>query len=241
MSTPSDNAAARRLGRAPEKSSFAQTCNLLSQYLKEKRGLGISPRIEPKDEFPTPRPPAIMNLLMNMVNPEEKAVGPFLPSAEPPSAMQMTIFYEGKVLVFNDLPSERAEEIMAMARKGIVSSSRSASATAAVSNKVTEPAAAAVSNKVTEPAAAAVSNKVTEPAAAKEQPQTKVSCDLPIARRASLHRFFEKRKDRVSARAPYQLDSQQYSASSKPAGEGYRVNTGEKGNQLSSNHFDLNM
>ncbi|XP_022949422.1 protein TIFY 10b-like isoform X2 [Cucurbita moschata] len=217
MSTPSDNAAARRLGRAPEKSSFAQTCNLLSQYLKEKRGLGISPRIEPKDEFPTPRPPAIMNLLTNMVNPEEKAVGLFLPSAEPPSAMQMTIFYEGKVLVFNDLPSERAEEIMAMAGKGIVSSSRSASA------------------------AAAVSNKVTEPAAAKEQPQTKVSCDLPIARRASLHRFFEKRKDRVSARAPYQLDSQQYSASSKPAGEGYRVNTSEKGNQLSSNHFDLNI
>ncbi|XP_023525435.1 protein TIFY 10b-like [Cucurbita pepo subsp. pepo] len=229
MSTPSDNAAARRLGRAPEKSSFAQTCNLLSHYLKEKRGLGISPRIEPKDEFPTPRPPAIMNLLTNMVNPEEKAVGLFLPSAEPPSAMQMTIFYEGKVLVFNDLPSERAEEIMAMAGKGIVSSSRSASA------------AAAVSNKVTEQAAAAVSNKVTEPAAAKEQSQTKVSCDLPIARRASLHRFFEKRKDRVSARAPYQLDSQQYSASSKPAGEGYRVNTGEKGNQLSSNHFDLNI
>lgn len=125
-----------------------------------------------------------MNLLTNMVNPEEKAVGLFLPSAEPPSAMQMTIFYEGKVLVFNDLPSERAEEIMAMAGKGIVSSSRSASA------------AAAVSNKVTEQAAAAVSNKVTEPAAAKEQSQTKVSCDLPIARRASLHRFFEKRKDR---------------------------------------------
>lgn len=29
--------------------------------------------------------------------------------------------------------------------------------------------------------------------------------DLPIARRASLHNFFEKRKDRATVRAPYQL------------------------------------
>ncbi|XP_022955789.1 protein TIFY 10b-like [Cucurbita moschata] len=215
MSNPSDSAAAacRRSGRAPEKSSFAQTCNLLSQYLKEKRSLGITPRIEPKDEFPTARPPAIMNLLTNMENPEEKeAVGLFLP----PSATQMTIFYCGKVLVFNDLPSEKAEEIMTMAGKGIVPSSRSA--------------------------ATVVSDKVTEPVTTREQPPTKVSDDLPIARRASLHRFFEKRKDRVTARAPYQVNSRQYSGSSTPTGESYRFKNGdEKKTQQSSNQFDLNL
>ncbi|XP_023527028.1 protein TIFY 10b-like [Cucurbita pepo subsp. pepo] len=215
MSNPSDSAAAacRRSGRAPEKSSFAQTCNLLSQYLKEKRSLGITPRIEPKDEFPTARPPAIMNLLTNMENPGEKeAVGLF----PPPSATQMTIFYCGKVLVFNDLPSEKAEEIMTMAGKGIVPSSRSA--------------------------ATVVSDKVTEPVTTREQPPTKVSGDLPIARRASLHRFFEKRKDRVTARAPYQVNSRQYSGSSTPTGESYRFKNGdEKKTQQSSNQFDLNL
>ncbi|XP_038881485.1 protein TIFY 10a-like [Benincasa hispida] len=192
MSTTSDNstaaAAGRRSGKVPEKSSFAQTCNLLSQYLKEKRSLGITP----KDEFPTTRPPAIMDLLTNMENPEEKSGT----AAEPPSsATQMTIFYDGKVLVFNDLSSERAEEIMAMAGKGIVPLSRS-----------------------------------TEPTTiAGEQPVTKVSSDLPIARRASLHRFFEKRKDRVAARSPYQVNS---------PSESYRF---KKGNQQSSNQFDLNL
>ncbi|KAA0053514.1 hypothetical protein IC582_008306 [Cucumis melo] len=209
MSTTSDNAgAARRSGKVPEKSSFAQTCNLLSQYLKEKRSLAITPRIEPKDEFPTTRPPVVMNFLTNMEIPDEKsasvaAADSIPPAAEPPSATQMTIFYDGKVLVFNDLPSERAEEIMAMAGKGIAPSSRSI--------------------------ATAVSDN------GGEQPLTKVSSDLPIARRASLHRFFEKRKDRVAARGPYQVNLQ---ASSKPSGESYRL---KKGNEQSSKQFDLNL
>ncbi|XP_022148111.1 protein TIFY 11B-like [Momordica charantia] len=180
MPAPSDNAA----GRKPEKSSFAQTCNLLSQYLKEKRSLGVTRiEIEPKDEVSTVgRPAAIRNLLTNMESPEEKGSG------------QMTIFYGGKVVVFNDLPPERAEEIMAMAGKGTATTLSSRSAAA---------------------------GEQLHP-----QPQAKAQGDLPIARRASLHRFFEKRKDRAAARAPYQVNPHQYSASS---------------NHKSSNHFDLNL
>jgi len=36
-----------------------------------------------------------------------------------PKAAQMTIFYAGQVVVFNDIPPEKMEEIMALASKGM--------------------------------------------------------------------------------------------------------------------------
>ncbi|ONK66072.1 uncharacterized protein A4U43_C06F3870 [Asparagus officinalis] len=40
---------------------------------------------------------------------------------------------------------------------------------------------------------------------------------MPMARRASLHRFLEKRKDRINSRAPYQLnDSSKIGSTTKP-------------------------
>ncbi|KAG7018224.1 hypothetical protein SDJN02_20092, partial [Cucurbita argyrosperma subsp. argyrosperma] len=57
-----------------------------------------------------------------------------------------------------------------------------------------------------------------------------------------LHRFFGEKKDRVTARAPYQVNSRQYSGSSTPTGESYRFKNGdEKKTQQSSNQFDLNL
>ncbi|KAJ1439948.1 CO/COL/TOC1, conserved site [Sesbania bispinosa] len=43
-----------------------------------------------------------------------------------------------------------------------------------------------------------------------------IVCDLPIARKASLHRFLEREKDRIASKAPYQLTNPMEPAN-KPA------------------------
>ncbi|NP_001312571.1 protein TIFY 10A-like [Nicotiana tabacum] len=161
-----------------QKSHFSQTCNLLSQYLKEKKGsfgdlsLGIHragtttmdllPMIEKSGES---NPQKSMYLF-----PQTEA------KSEPEKA-QMTIFYGGQVIVFNDFPADKAKEIMLMA-----------SCTKGNNNSTTQ------IQKTAESASDLV-------------PQPIISGDLPIARRASLTRFLEKRKDRLTAKAPYQLSN----------------------------------
>ncbi|XP_047939988.1 protein TIFY 11c-like [Salvia hispanica] len=121
------------------RSNFSQTCSLLRQYLKEKNGslaeltLGLTPT-------PSPEIKETMNFLSAI---ENKA-------AEVETAA-MTIFYGGKVMVYNEFPAERAQEILALA------------------------------------------------STASAQP----SLDLPIARKNSLASFLEKRRDRITAKAPY--------------------------------------
>ncbi|GJV71813.1 TIFY 10A-like protein [Tanacetum coccineum] len=100
---------------------------------------------------------------------------------QPPAAKQpMTIFYNGQVVVFNDLSPEKVEEIMKIAQSG---------------------------------------------AAAQKKPVVKIeecsknvivaNSDLPIARKASLARFLEKRKDRITARSPYQVQESSKQEDSK--------------------------
>ncbi|CAI8589097.1 unnamed protein product [Vicia faba] len=77
---------------------------------------------------------------------------------------QMTIFYDGKVVVLDDIPAEKAKDIMVFSASNYV----------------------------------------------QEHPKvapTPVIYDLPMTRKASLHRFLEKRKDRIAARGPYQTSN----------------------------------
>ncbi|KAG8073705.1 hypothetical protein GUJ93_ZPchr0006g44216 [Zizania palustris] len=91
-----------------------------------------------------------------------------------PATAPLTILYGGKVVVFEDFPADKAAEVMRMATGA---GAELAAATAAVA-----------------PA----------PAAATPRDQAgAVLADMPIMRKASLHRFFAKRKDRLGARAPY--------------------------------------
>ncbi|KAM5579596.1 protein TIFY 10b [Rosa sericea] len=162
-----------------ERSNFAQTCNLLSQYLKEKRSQYLQ-----GDSFGIKPAPATMNLLNTMEANPPAAAGPVGQVPDQPRSAPMTIFYGGQVLVFSDLSAEKAKEIMGLATKGsaVVSSTES--------------------------------NVVVKQQPQQQAPQA-VGSDLPIARRASLHKFLAKRKERVTAIAPYQLNHIQRAASPK--------------------------
>jgi|UniRef100_A0A2N9I6F7 jasmonate ZIM domain-containing protein len=134
-------------------------------------------------------------------------------SAEPEKA-QMTIFYGGQVIVFNDFPTEKAKEVMLLASKGNSqmnhtpfasnpANNQPAFAPNLARNSVDSTTSIATSSSVVVPPN--FGNKVINELA---QPAPKaLAADLPIARRASLHRFLEKRKDRITARAPYQTNN----------------------------------
>lgn len=188
-------AAAAMAGREParEKTSFAATCSLLSQYLKEKKG-GLQ-GLGGLDMAPAAgagafRPPTTMNLLSALdapaEEPHEKAT-----AGEPKDhdkrtagnpreaagdeAQQLTIFYGGKVVVFDKFPSTKVKDLLQIVNPAGGDGVDRAGATVPTQNLPT--------------------------------PSHNSLSDLPIARRNSLHRFLEKRKDRITAKAPYQVNS----------------------------------
>lgn len=224
-------------GQRPEKSSnFSQTCSLLSQYLKEKGsfgdlGLGMStatttaattmnlfPMVEKPVAVSTRNsPPMSRNLSSMDLFPQQSGFGcgvskddSSVSKAEPETA-QMTIFYAGRVIVINDLPADKAKEVMLLASKG----SSHSNPTILAPTPVQKPSE--VTNLIptsTSPVVPNFGNNVIQDRP--QQPPQPIVNDLPIARKASLTRFLEKRKDRITARAPYQT-SNSVASPSKPA------------------------
>ncbi|XP_068659839.1 protein TIFY 10B-like isoform X2 [Aristolochia californica] len=158
MSGPEDFSgfSGRKMINAPEKSTFSQTCSLLSQYLKEKGSFGdvsfgMTCSKDDKGKSEPYLPSATMDLLPKMSaareEPErnesasERNQAPLLMFTQPagvgasPSdkddqrqcegrpggateSAQMTIFYAGRVLVFDNFPADKAGELELLARKG---------------------------------------------------------------------------------------------------------------------------
>ncbi|XP_022730338.1 protein TIFY 10A-like [Durio zibethinus] len=226
--------------RSPEKSSFTQTCNLLSQYLKEKGSfgdlsLGMTCNVEangtPEMLRPTmnffpvnensgdvcgrnvaaPRKLRSMDLFpqqacfsspvakddgLKRVDSSVTSMNKF--AAVEPQTAQMTIFYGGQVIVFNDFPADKAKEIMLLAGKGSSQNNSFNPSPAKTNSPFTSTMArTTIESGIGVPP----TPNVVQPA------QRPIPGDLPIARRASLHRFLEKRKDRITTRAPYQISS----------------------------------
>jgi jasmonate ZIM domain-containing protein len=116
-----------------------------------------------------------------------------LDAAREQEKRQLTIFYGGKVLVFNDFPADKAKGLMQLASKG----------TPVVQNVSAAPTTVTDNTKVQTDVLAPASGLPTDLVDA-HKPARPNASDLPIARKASLHRFLEKRKDRLHAKAPYQ-------------------------------------
>ncbi|KAL1363981.1 hypothetical protein HN51_012138 [Arachis hypogaea] len=245
--------------RSPEKSSFSQTCSLLSQYIKEKGNfgdltLGITCNTEPSGSpetscqsattmnlFPTkennvaPKSLTLTGTAMGLLSPQG-AYRANLPSEEIPNLInssavksvskglktaQLTIFYNGQVVVLDDCPAEKANELMAFAKKGVSQTQNNSVYTYTQSQPSFPPnlarTSAADSSAQAFPNVNIVASSGSSSIHEHSKPQSRpVVCDLPIARKASLHRFLEKRKDRIASKGPYQAANPIGSAN-KPA------------------------
>ncbi|KAL1319660.1 hypothetical protein HN51_064461 [Arachis hypogaea] len=186
--------------KSPEISTFSQTCNRLSQYLRENGSfgdltLGITKRNPAPETHGSPENSCYSATTMELFPTKENnnvttmdLLYPRAPAYAPApvntsafkdgKGAQLTIFYGGEVMVFDDIPAEKAEEILSLAKRG--------NSSACASTQHTRP-------------------YLFQPHS--QLQSAPVVGDLPIARKASLHRFLEKRKDRIASKAPYQTSS----------------------------------
>ncbi|KAG9156300.1 hypothetical protein Leryth_009170 [Lithospermum erythrorhizon] len=155
------------------KTNFSQTCSLLSQYLKEngpfgELSLGLSAYLQSHGGATN-----FFQQQTSVTNGESEKG-------------QMTLFYGGQVIVFDEFPSDKVNEIMTM--------SEAQNPTIICMG---QKSAKSATNLVT--ASNFVNKLVHQNSPITPRP---IITDLPIERKASLARFFEKRKDRLAAKAP---------------------------------------
>ncbi|KAE8675322.1 Jasmonate-zim-domain protein 6, putative isoform 2 [Hibiscus syriacus] len=163
------------------------------------------------------------------------------PVAVEPKNAQLTMFFNGQVFVYNDFPADKVKEIMTLANQG--------SSTACSGVNVADSAMEKLSYKIDKTddnsdipdlniASGTANTPAHDPSVERHQYG---SSDLRIARRNSLHKFFEKRKDRAAARAPYQLINHRVSPPPpKPDGDKASYEEGQSSKETARN-IDLNL
>ncbi|KAI3912364.1 hypothetical protein MKX01_038426 [Papaver californicum] len=184
---------------------------LMSQYFKENKGsFGPTPMNLSLSSPPAAAAPA-MDLSSSASSNREVNVMNFFPqhigfgSLETPKKVEcerahpMTIFYGGKVVVFDDLSEAKAQELLGLANKFSI-----------INTTARQPTSNFVAPNDF------IKKDPLPPRPQQHQKQQTINAsDLPISRNASLHRFLAKRKDRINSRAPYQVAGSSSSASGK--------------------------
>lgn len=203
------------------RSNFSKTCSLLSQYLKEKGSFGDL-TLGLAQKFESAGASAASTGTMNLFPTREKSGETQIPDGEEEAqkksdlsgvksgveTSQMTIFYDGQVLVFDDFSVEKLSEIMLLANKSSGTQNHHHSSAFAPPFTAQSPSESANGIPNLIPPSFGLPDRARMPP---------FGSDLPIARRNSLARFLEKRKDRIKEKAPYQ-EIKPAPAATPPAG-----------------------
>ncbi|KAM0917171.1 hypothetical protein ACQ4PT_009714 [Festuca glaucescens] len=201
------------------KSSFAVTCGLLSRYLRENKGgalqglagLGMAPPA-PATAVPAGgagafQPPTTMNLLSGLEDPKpdtvdvELAVDKGQLLEAPTGNQDARAEYAQQLTIFYGGKVVVVDNFPSTEVKALLQMANAAGDGAGSGSAVPQ----------------------SLPGSARSHLP-----DLPIARRNSLHRFLEKRKGRITAKAPYQANSSSAAPSKQANGDNSSLGLGQE-------------
>lgn len=190
------------------KSSFAVTCGLLSRYLRENKGgalqglagLGMAPPAT-AIEGGAFQPPTTMNLLSGLEDPK-------------PDTVDVELAVDKGQLLQAPTGNQDAHQLTIFYGGKVV-----------VVDNFPSTEVKALLQMANAAGDGAVDRTVPQ---SMPGPAHSDLPDLPIARRNSLHRFLEKRKGRITAKAPYQANSASSAPSKQANGDKFWLGLGQE-------------